>query len=205
MSDYIRAYQDSDYPQCEALVNQAWGFDQAFSPSNLSEFVKILYTKGSVVNSNDRYVAEIDGKVVGFLFGLNEQLKKPGLQLGFRFSLLFKSFGIKNSTPPLNDLLKAAHQHEKNRSRIVNKKRSEIVLFVVDRECQGKGVGKSLWAHFKKRCGDSGVSRIVVETNALGAKRFYQLIGFEHLSDFDSPLHEIITPEGQACVLEYRF
>ena len=50
----------------------------------------------------------------------------------------------------------------------------------------------------------SGVSEIYVETNKQGASGFYEHIGFEHVADFDSPLHEFATPDGQACVYLYR-
>ena len=204
MEEIFREYEDSDYAQCEELVNQAWGFDNIFSPKALSDFAKLIYTKGSVLGSNYKIVAEDNGRVVGFIFGLNEHSSKPGKNILFRLGLLWKLIWIKGNKPDKNDLLNALQVHEKNRTDIVHRGRSEIVLFVVSKEYQGRGIGKKLWSGFKNMCIESGVNSVVVETNKLGASSFYEQIGFMHLADFNSPLHEFATKGGQACIYEYK-
>ena len=203
MEETYREYRNGDYEQCEELVNQAWGFDKIFSPNALSDVAKLIYTKGSVLGSNCKMVVEIDGKVVGFIFGLNEYSKKPGKNILFKLSILWKLIRIKDGTPDKRDLINALKCHEKNRAKIVDRGRSEIVLFVVSNEYQGKGLGKRLWFEFKSKCVKSGVGSIIVETNKLGASSFYEKIGFKHIGDFDSPLHEFATKGGQACMYEY--
>ncbi|MEA1987890.1 MAG: GNAT family N-acetyltransferase, partial [Pseudomonadota bacterium] len=168
MKEIVREYRASDYEQCEALVNLAWGFDKIFSPQKLSDLVKLIYTKGSVLGSNDRLVVEVDGQVVGFLFGLNEYSKKPGRNILFGLSVLWKLLRIRNGKPQNSDLLNAIKAHETNRSAVVDRGRSEIVLFVIAEEYQGKGFGQQLWSEFKSHCIQSGVSSIIVETNKLG-------------------------------------
>ena len=199
----IRDYSESDYSRCEELVNQAWAFDSVFQPEQLADLAKIIYTRGSVSESTYRTVAVVDDLVVGFIFGLNEKLNKPRLHLGLRLSVLWRLFKIKSSTPNKNDLIKAMVAHEKNRAKLVAKKRSEIVLFVVAETYQGKGLGQRLWTGFLENCLETGVSKVVVETNKKGACGFYEKLGFKHLKDFDSPLHEFATPNGQACIYEY--
>jgi ribosomal protein S18 acetylase RimI-like enzyme len=204
MEEIFREYKDSDYTQCEELVNQAWKFDKIFSPESLSDFTKLLYTKGSALGSNYKMEVEDNGRVVGLIFGLNENTTKPKNNLLFRLSLLWKLLWLKGNEPNKNDLLNALQTHEKNRTTIVRRGRSEIVLFVVSKEHQGKGIGKKLWSGFKNMCIESGVKSVVVETNKLGASSFYEQIGFIHLADFDSPLHEFATKDGQACMYEYK-
>ncbi len=203
MTDIFREYTEGDYDQCEELVNQSWGFDKIFSPEKLSDFAKLIYTKGSVLGSNYKMVVEAKGRVVGFIFGLNEKSRKPGIHILFRLNLLWKLLWIKGNKPDKNDLLNALQIHEKNRTGIVHRGRSEIVLFVVSKEYQGKGIGKKLWAGFRNMCVESGVKSVVVETNKRGASSFYEKIGFVHLVDFNSPLHEFATKGGQACMYEY--
>jgi ribosomal protein S18 acetylase RimI-like enzyme len=199
----FREYRESDYDRCEELVNEAWGFDEIFSPEALSALAKRLYTKGSVLGSNYKTVVEIDKKVVGFIFGLNEQLKKPGGNILFGLGILWKLMWINDDKYAKDDLLNALKAHEKNRASVVSRGRSEIVLFVISKEYQSRGVGKRLWAGFKAQCIESGVRSIIVETNKLGASDFYERIGFKHLANFDSPLHELATKGGQACMYEY--
>ncbi|MEA1988335.1 MAG: GNAT family N-acetyltransferase [Pseudomonadota bacterium] len=203
MQELYREYRDSDYEKCEELVNHAWGFDKIFSPKALSDIAKCIYTRGSVLGSNYRMVVEVDGNVVGFIFGLNEYARKPRKNLLFGLKILWKLIFIKSNKPDKNDLIDALKVHEKNRAVIVDRSRSEILLFVVSNEFQGKGYGKKLWVDFKDQCIESGVDSIIVETNKLGASSFYEGVGFRFLGDFDSPLHEFATQGGQACMYEY--
>lgn len=204
MEKLIREYKEEDYEQCEELVNQAWAFEKIFTPAALSNLAKCIYTRGSVLGSNYKMVAEVEGNVVGFIFGLDEYSKKPGKNILFGLSVLWKLIRIKNERPKdKSDLINAIKIHEKNRSNVVDKGRSEIVLFVIHKDYQGKGFGKRLWSGFKEQCINHKVSSIIVETNKLGASSFYEQIGFKHIGDFDSPLHEFATKGGQACMYEY--
>jgi ribosomal protein S18 acetylase RimI-like enzyme len=206
MKEILREYKKEDYQQCESLVNEAWGFDKIFAPKELSDLAKCLYTKGSVLGSTYRMVVEVDGKVAGFIFGLNECLKRPSMNILYRFGMLWRLIRVKSEKPEnKNDFLNAIKDHERNRTAVVGKGKSEIVLFVVGKAYQGKGYGKKLWSGFQGQCKDSGVCSVIVETNKLGASSFYELLGFRHLDDFESPLHEFATQDGQACVYEYVF
>ena len=172
--EYVyRKYTDSDYALCEELVNRAWNFDTVFRPKEMSEIAKTIYTRGSLTESNYHCIAELNGQVAGFIFGLNENARKPKLHLGLKLSILWNIFRIKQSTPDKKQLLTAMTEHEKSRSAHVSKRRSEIVLFVVGESHQGKGVGKHLWSGFLKDCQNSSVANIVVETNKKGASSFY--------------------------------
>ncbi|MEA3370170.1 MAG: GNAT family N-acetyltransferase [Campylobacterota bacterium] len=204
MKEVYREYQKTDYQQCEALVNQAWSFDETFKPKALSKLANLLYTEGSEVGSNYKRVVEAEGKVVGFIFGFNTNYKKPKKDIFFSLLILFKLLFVKSTSPDKKSLLDAISTHEKNRSQIVNNDKSEIVLFVVDEKYQGKGYGKNLWMGFREFCHNSNVTSVVVETNSFGASAFYEKIGFHHLKDFDSPLHEFVTKGGQACIYEFR-
>ena len=186
MNENYREYKDSDYEQCEELVNQAWGFDKIFSPQAFSDIAKCIYTRGSVLGSNYKMVVEVEGEVAGFIFGLNEHAKKPGRNILFGLRILWRLMRIKSEKPKgKNELLNAIKVHEQNRTKIVARGRSEIILFVVGSEHQGKGYGKRLWSGFLDHCNDSGVASIIVETNKLGASSFYELLGFRHLGNFE--------------------
>ncbi|MCG7922520.1 MAG: GNAT family N-acetyltransferase [Candidatus Thiodiazotropha lotti] len=201
----IRPYKPSDYEFCEALVNQAWGFDEIFEPADLSALAKIIYTKGSLVSSNYRRVVEDDGRLVGFIFGYNEFVGKPKGKLLFTLQILWRILTVRGDRPEdTKSLIQAIQEHQKNRAAIVGQGRSEIVLFVVAEDYQGVGVGSSLWCGFESFCKSGSVREIIVETNRMGASGFYEKLGFELIADFDSPLHEYATKGGQACMYEYR-
>lgn len=204
MEQIFREYKQCDYLQCEELVNQAWSFDEMFSAKKIATFAKYLYTKGAVIGSNHKMVVEVQGQVVGFLFGFNENAKKPPKNIMFRLYLLIRLISIKGSNLEKKNLLEALDIHQKNRLKVIENSKSEIVLFVLSSDYQRKGIGKELWLNFKKYCLEYGVKSVIVETNKLGASGFYEKVGFKHFSDFESPLHEFATQNGQACIYEYR-
>jgi len=205
MRPIFRKYKSSDYSACEALVNEAWAFDKNFPPQELADIAKCLYTKGSVVGSNYQKVVEIDGHVVGFIFGLNEMKPHPKGPLLFGLSITWRLLRTKHTDKDRKKaLLVALSKHQANRAKILGKDKSEIVLFVVAKEHQGLGYGQTLLSEFLAQCKTSGVHSVIVETNTLGASGFYEKIGFQHLANFDSPLHAYATRDGQACLYEYK-
>ena len=132
MQAIFRDYKSEDYFQCEALVNEAWCLDHHFKPQALADLAKLIYTKGSEISSNYKRVVEIDNKVVGFIFGLNENQEKPKENYAFGLKILFKLLFVKASLPSSKkELLNSFSVHEANRSKLVDRGRSEITLFVV--------------------------------------------------------------------------
>jgi len=200
----IRKFEHNDYDRCEELVNEAWHFDQIISDKNLSKTALHMYTKGGLCSGNMNLVAVDQGKVVGFLFGFNILSKaKPKGNLRLALDAVM-SFNFKKMDKiERNKFIKALTDHNKNRAAIEPGKESEICLFVVSQDLRGKNVGTKLWEKFRDACIKSGVQRIRVETNKLGASSYYEKQGFTLVSDFYSPLHEIATPHGQACMYEY--
>jgi len=201
----IREYRDSDYPTCEKLVSDAWQFDENFKPKKLADIARLMYTKGSLINANFYRVAELAGKVVGFIFGLNENGIPPKKSLLFGIEILLRIlFVIGMPYKEKSRLLKAITTHVENRLKLAKPGRSEIMLFVVDPAHQGAGLGKRLFSEFLDECKETEVESIIVETNTKGASTFYEGIGFELMDYFDSPLHEYATKNGRAVMCQYR-
>lgn len=205
MEAVFRSYKQSDYISCECLTNEAWDFDELFESQELADLARRIYTKGPAMEGNYRFVVEVEGQVVGFIFGLNELSKKSWKKYLFGLSAVWRLMRIKTNRPDeRKNFMNALAAHEKNRRSVVESGRSEILLFVVGRQFQGLGYGTTLWSGFKTFCESSGVVQIVVETNRLGASGFYEKLGFTEKGDFCSPLHEYATEGGQACIYEYK-
>lgn len=204
---YLRDYCDDDYSTCETLVDNAWQFQQNFSPPEFADLLKYLYTMGSIASSNFRLVATHHNEVVAFIFGYNNKKKLPPHDLhkfAKKLSLTKRFFLLKNvSLKEKLRFLKAMGTHEKNKSSLLQNNNSEIILFVVSPQHQAKGIGKRLFAAFLQQCQQHQVKSIIVETNSQGAAGFYQTIGFQLLNHFDSPLHDYIENYGQASLYEY--
>jgi len=200
----VREYRESDYEACESLVACVWGFYENFKPKEFADVVKYMYTKGSVISSDFGKVVEINEKIVGFIFCLNEMASKSKDNSWFGADILRRMLCVKGMK--LREkirLLEATRVHDENRLKVVARGRSEVVLFVVDPAHQGCGYGKRLLSEFVENCQNSGVQSIIVETNKLGASGFYEGVGFKYMDCFDSPLHEYATKGGQACMYQY--
>lgn len=185
------------------MVERVWNFNMIFTESALRQIASLAYTKGSLEESNFAQVVEINERVVGFLFGRNA--KKPLFKnyFFFKLNMLWRLIWYPGQKTARDNLLTAIKTHIKNRSVIVERGKSEILLFVVDPEYQGQGFGEKLWSKFKEACLKSGVESIYVSTNTSGATGFYHSMGFRHLGDFCSPLHEIVQWEGRPCMYVY--
>lgn len=204
MEIIIRNFEQHDYDRCEELVNEAWHFDNIISDKNLRTTALRLYTAGGLCSGNMNLVAVNNDRIVGFLFGFNHLAK---LKLRRRIKLALNaifSFNFKKMDKIERDkFIKAVTDHNKNRNLVEPGKASEICLFVVSQDLRGQNIGTKLWEKFRDSCIEAGVKRIRVEANKLGASSYYEKQGFTLVSDFDSPLHELATPGGQACMYEY--
>ncbi|WP_430933108.1 hypothetical protein [Saccharicrinis sp. 156] len=91
----IRNFEQQDYDRCEELVNEAWHFDKIIADKNLSKTALRMYTKGGLCSGNMNLVAVYQGRVVGFLFGLNHLAKtKPRGRIRLALDAIF-SFNFK--------------------------------------------------------------------------------------------------------------
>jgi len=204
MSIQIRPFEEQDYFECQELVNQAWQFDALFQPAAFSQVAQEIYTRGSLLESNFCRVAVTEQQVIGFLFGFNE--KRPvAKNLWNKLKLMWRLIRVKADTKTgKKRFTNALIQHQKNRYAIAPEKISEIVLFVIHAAYRQQGLGQRLWGTFLDDCRSSRVATVQVETNLSAAAPFYAKLGFEHSANFDSPLHALATPNGQACLYRYE-
>ena len=203
MDKIFRDYHETDYDQCQLLVENAWDFERNFRPRELATLAGLIYTKGSVLGSNYQKIVAIEGKVAGFIFGKNEAIFKPKKHILFGLKVLWRLMRMKNlSTPERKQLINSISIHEKNKCKVTENGKTEIMLFVVAKEYQGFGYGKTLLSGFVESCRSSNIASIIVETNKLGAANFYERCEFRHKANFNSPLHEYASKGGQACIYE---
>lgn len=203
----IRDYTPDDFDTCVELVNKVWEFDKHYSPPALADLFKRIYTGGSLSESNCNIVVEENGRVVGFLFGKIQGLKSHknesnGFYGPMRF--LWKLFLMKGVTLKRKmNYLKKINSHERNRRIVEPRTCSEVNLFVVDPETQGKGYGKRLINGFISACKENNIKRIVLETDNESNYGFYTHLGFTVKGKFFSPLlKEYSRSSGETFVYQ---
>jgi GNAT superfamily N-acetyltransferase len=198
----IRDYLPSDYSGCEALVEEAWAFSRLFPAPELGRWALRLYTRGPVLGSNYRKVVEIDGEVVGFLFGWNAA-RKPSSGLLERVAAnvaFLAGLACLRRTPIRlkRELLGKLMRHEAARDRIEKRGCSEVHLFVIGAAHRKLGLGRRLLRDFEEDCRSVGAGRLIVEVNLAQAAEFYERCGYGQVGAFESPLHGLASTPGAA-------
>jgi ribosomal protein S18 acetylase RimI-like enzyme len=203
----IRDYQPSDFDNCVNLVNKVWEFDKHFSPVELAKLFQRIYTGGSLAESNFRKVVEEKDQLKGFLFGKIENQMIPKSEFsGFlgQLKIILKLLSVKGAPFKRKwGYLKKINSHEINRRKVESRRCSEINLFVVDPESQGRGWGKKLINEFMAACQNLDIKRIVLETDRESNFGFYEHLGFKTKGSFYSPLLQEYSGEsGETYVFE---
>jgi len=203
----IRDFKESDFDHCQRLVNKVWQFDTHFQPPQLAKFLTRIYAGGSLAESNFRKVVEENDCILGFLFGKIEKLpflkSEYGGFLGqikiLRELLFISGLSIRRKLAYLQKI----NTHEENRRAVEDCESSEVLLFVVDPDAQGKGWGKKLLHSFMDECRKYQLRRIVLETDSESNYEFYKHLGFSVKGDFHSPLlQEFSGMSGQTYIYE---
>ncbi|MBD1560040.1 GNAT family N-acetyltransferase [Vibrio sp. S9_S30] len=202
-----RRYKKSDYQACEALVRKAWGFEQHFTPRHVANSMAFFYTSGAPVACNFNLVAEVEGQVIGFIFGTNN--KKLRQTIPFSYQLKSILTLVKYWLHPAaswrqkQSIMAELSTHSRNRSKLRADWESELSLFVIDSEYQGLGIGSYMANAFIDDCKKYGVKEVTVEANKAGASSYYEKLGFNYSGQFYSPLHERCSNCGDACLYIY--
>jgi GNAT superfamily N-acetyltransferase len=165
----LRDYRASDLESCVAIVNEAWDFDGQLHPQSLADFVKRLYTAGTLAESRQATVIETDGEVQAFLFGRagardlyrNEYSGVPG-----RMRVLIRFLSLPGAGPIAKfGWLRAIAAHQIARHRVEPIGDGEVTLFAAATESQGRGYGRQLMDAYVEQCRQLGVERLTLETD----------------------------------------
>lgn len=205
----FRTYRDTDLNDCINLVNQVWRFDKHIQPTALSALFQSVYVTTSLNESNYRLVIEEAGRVRGFLFGFIKNQSPPFQSLKTYFQpLVFLRNLLRVKGVSLQKKWDYIHQfriHEQNRLKVEPEISSEVKLFIVDPDRQGRGWGKDLLWGFIQACQENHENRIILETDQSSNYRFYERNGFTRINSFFSPMQKTFSGQsGETYLYEMR-
>lgn len=186
----LRSFCFTDLPKCYEIVSLSFGVSERISPHILADYMAKLYVESSVIESSKAFGLEVDGEVVGFLFG---RLPDEPLFQG-RFSGFFGKLAMIGELLLLKGVslaskwtwLKTAIEHDRRSPDLGTK--CEVTLVAISPAAQGLGGGRMLLEAFIDHCVTNGQSDLYLETDASSNFRFYEHLGFKHIGSFDSPL-----------------
>jgi len=186
----LRSFRFTDLPKCYEIVVLSFGVPERISPRNLADFLAKLYVESSVIESSKAFGLEVDGEVVGFLFGRlpNEPLFR-GRYSGFfgKLAMIGELLFLKGvSLVSKWTWLKNGIEHDRRSPDLDTK--CEVVLFAISPAAQGLGGGRLLLEAFIDHCVTNGQSDLYLETDTSSNFRFYEHLGFKHIDSFNSPI-----------------
>lgn len=186
----LRPFRFTDLPKCYEIVALSFGISEVISPKALADDLAKLYVETSVTESSKAFGLEVDGDIVGFLFG---RLPDEPLFRG-RYSGLFGTLAIIGELLFLRNVslaakwawLKNGIEHDRRSPDLDNK--CEVTLFAIAPAEQGLGGGRILLEAFIDHCIENGHSDLYLETDRASNFRFYAHLGFEQIDSFNSPI-----------------
>ncbi|HAA85968.1 MAG TPA: hypothetical protein DCE14_06460 [Kosmotogaceae bacterium] len=188
--DY-RPIKKSDFQRVRRLINQTWQIDRFCSDEKLLETGLDLFLRSSLMHSNYTLVAEENGEVVGFILGRTDRdfnlfgtLFRHLPQILWK-TLLFIAQNKRNQK--LLQFVGVLNSSYKKILKVVKTKfDGELVLFIVDRKQQGKGIGKTLLNHFLDTCRSKSIRRLRVFTDTECNYGYYDHNGFRRLHELQT-------------------
>lgn len=182
---------NSDFDCIRSLINQTWRIDRFCSDEKLLETGLDLFLRSSLMNSNYTLVAEENGKVIGFILGRTDKgFNLLGNLLLHLPHILWNtlSFIARNkSDQKLLQFVGVLNSSYKKILKLAKTKfDGELVLFIVDTEEQGKGIGRSLMNRFIGKCRTKGVRKLRVFTDTECSYGYYDYNGFRRLHELET-------------------
>jgi len=181
----FRTYTKDDLIRCAELSVDAWPIVSLIAEKeNVITFMQ-AYVELSLTLSNYTEICCDKEKVAGFLLGstgktrISKKEKQENRKLLWRF-ITGKYGRIKRRFRFLFAFILSMIKVELLCSRFDG----EVVLFVVDREYRGQGIGRALLDHFLKYANEEKLKTIYLSTDVESNWNFYEKYGFKKYRDF---------------------
>lgn len=168
------------------------GIDTGFISSLGERFVTVLYE--AIVDSpyGFGFVAEEDGKVLGFIaftMDINKLYRSLIFKKGVKFIFL-----LAGKMVSLNRIRRVFQTlFYPSRIKAFDLPKAELLSIAVTPEGRGKGVGKELIAKGLEECRKRGIDKVkvLVAAGNEAANKLYEKCGFERVTQIDS--HGILS------------
>lgn len=190
-----------DYKDIKRLITETWFTDYPFK----NKYIK-LYASGYLnmylAKSDFKIVAKDNDKVIGFIFGnlkkapFHQQIISNAKLFFYAIYMLFSYPGrrglkITLLTKRVNkQLLKPYKQQLKN----------ELLLFIVNQEYQGKGIGSTLEKIYIDLLKENSVKNVFLFTDTYSNYKYYEHRGYERKGSIPvnfNTKNEELDPESE--------
>lgn len=182
MSNLIyRNLEKRDYADVMEMIDNAWHLDKYADNRRSKAHMLHAFMRAVLMMKNYDQVAEMDGKVVGLLFGKVPKLKgflKNAVHVpAALFHALCLCFG-KAERNVLAHMQNVQTIYAQLRRKTGIRFDAELEFFVVHERSRGYGVGKKLLENYLAFCGNHGVKNLYLYTDDNCNFGFYDHNGF---------------------------
>ncbi len=183
MNDILfREVNKHDYNDLKVLINDAWHFEKYTNNPNSVKHILNANMHTALLTQNYTQVAELNGEVVGFLYGRVDGRSIPLKNLTHLPYILFHGACLLLKSRHERNLVRGFFNLIKVYTKLLQNTKSEydgeLVFFVVSSKCRGKGIGKQLLNNYLDYCRQNSVKNIYVYTDENCNYGFYDFNGF---------------------------
>lgn len=180
-----RPYRTEDLDRCARIADQAWPLDQSIASPSDKPLIMKAYVELSYLMSDYSEVCCNENGVVGFIFCTTVKRRASAAQrkalyklvkafLSGQYGRIKKRFRFLVSY--LLDLIKVAF--------LCRHFSSEVILFAVDNEDRGHGIGRRLMDHYIRYARRKKQKTICLYTDIESNWKFYEQYGFVRYRSF---------------------
>lgn len=182
----FRSFRKTDIKDLQRLIGDAWYPEDAFSDKRLRKDLIALEATYTLIASDWKLVAEMEGEVKAVIFG---RLSKPRAfwknflrffpLLGLFLKLLIRSRASRRALAEELDYSRAMRRLKRGRRL---GRTTECTLFIVHSDLRGKGIGKRLMQDFTLKAKQARKTNIHLFTDTSCNYGFYDAYGFRRLA-----------------------
>ncbi len=178
----FREVAKRDYSDLKVLINDAWHFENYINNPNSVEQMLNANMHMSLLTQNYTQVADLNGEVVALLYGRVAGQRIPLKNITHLLYILFHGACLLLKSRHGRNLIRGFFNLTKVYIKLLQNTKTEydgeLVFFVVNSKCRGKGIGKQLLNNYLDYCRRHSVKNIYVYTDVNCNYGFYDFNGF---------------------------
>jgi len=193
MSEIIfRNIKEEDLIELKRLLKEMWKVSVFTREKHHNLFIDAVW---ETIKARSDYMeaAEIEGKFAGIVCavikGCSEEHKKEHEQKAKEIRDNILADADAKEAIAFRDSLKAENLMSSLEKRIPQPNSSELVLFVVNNELRGHGVGKTLIRHWEDACRKANIIAQHLITDTHSDYHYYDHNGFQMIQKDDMIIH----------------
>ncbi|GEM_PF-2427853 len=182
----IRPYRRGDFKQVVDVLRAVWPMEQYTDNPSVVRRMMRQDAHLSLAEANDCRVVADSGRVVGLLFGRYGRNKASLASIPRILALNVETIPLlfmRQGIGALRAALKVEREFKKLEKKAPRTYDSEVVLFAVHPDYQGKGIGRALMDAFLTRVRSRGGKNVHLFSDTDSTYVFYERYGFERIGE----------------------